>query len=296
MDLLAYWRIDNYWRDLDEGAGFNFNSKQSRLHTAINIDETLWLFTRCIGGSRPSEYRILAKLVVRSKTINPASYKYGPFRVWGDLRLSQYYRVASESDHDAYELLRVLPLDSGSFKDRNRTSLAQAAQTIRALKPDASRLLQAFCAQLPIEPRARAVLDEVELEEGYSAGQNQLELLLQDEALAYSVARRSELVSTYPRNRQLVDRLNRLYRGRCQLCGFDSPTLYEVDSAEAHHIVYRSRGGEDVLQNMLLVCPNHHIVIHRCDATFDYAKLRFLFCKGRVEPLCINRHLVARSP
>ena len=39
MHLLAYWRLDNYLRDLDEGAGFNFNSKQSRLHSAIEPGE-----------------------------------------------------------------------------------------------------------------------------------------------------------------------------------------------------------------------------------------------------------------
>lgn len=41
MHLLAYWRWDNYLRDLDEGAGFNFNSKQPRLHSAIDVGETL---------------------------------------------------------------------------------------------------------------------------------------------------------------------------------------------------------------------------------------------------------------
>ena len=45
MHLLAYWRLDNYLRDLDEGAGFNFNSRQGRLHSAIEPGETLWLFT-----------------------------------------------------------------------------------------------------------------------------------------------------------------------------------------------------------------------------------------------------------
>ena len=35
MDLMAYWRWDNYINDLNEGARFNFNSNQSRLHWAI---------------------------------------------------------------------------------------------------------------------------------------------------------------------------------------------------------------------------------------------------------------------
>ena len=80
MDLLAYWRYDNYLRDLDEGAGFNFNSNQSRLHTAIHIGERLWLFTRVVNTGR-SEYRLLARLNVVAKTINAPDYKYGPYRL-----------------------------------------------------------------------------------------------------------------------------------------------------------------------------------------------------------------------
>lgn len=80
MDLLAYWRYDNYLRDLDEGAGFNFNSNQSRLHTAINIGELLWLFTRVVNTGE-SEYRLLARLNVIAKTINAPNYKC---RVPGD--------------------------------------------------------------------------------------------------------------------------------------------------------------------------------------------------------------------
>ncbi|MCY3023394.1 MAG: HNH endonuclease [Planctomycetota bacterium] len=295
MDLLAYWRIDNYRRDLDEGAGFHFNSKQPRLHSAINTGQTLWLFTRIVGGSGLSEYRILAKLIVCAKTINPPSYKYGPFRVWADLSLSEYYRATVDPKHDAYELLRLIPLASGSFRECDRTSLARAAQSIRALHPKASILLQAFCQQIPIETRAHAVLDERQLETAYQSTQAELKLLLKDEALAYSPERRAGLLSSYPRNRQLVADVNQLYCGRCQLCGFDSPTIYGVEAAQAHHIIYRSRGGPDSLENLVLACPNHHTVIHQTEAKFDYARLHFIFPNGRVEPLCINEHLTPAS-
>ncbi len=86
MHLLAYWRLDNYLRDLDEGAGFNFNSRQERLHTAIEPGETLWLFTVV---KNPPRYFIVAKLVVRSKTINPPGSKYGDYRLWGNLDRSE---------------------------------------------------------------------------------------------------------------------------------------------------------------------------------------------------------------
>lgn len=294
MDLLAYWRIDNYRRDLDEGAGFHFNSKQPRLHSAMNIGDTLWLFTRLIGESGRSEYRIVAKLFIRAKTINPPSYKYGPFRVWGDLQASQYYRVRLDQMDDAFELLRLLPLNSGSFKDCNRSNLAQATQTLRGLKPDAAKLLNAFCEQLPIEVRAKAVADEAKLEKAYAGNLDELHVILQEEHVGVSEKKKTELLGSYPRNRQLVADLNEFYDGRCQLCAFDSPSIYSVESAEAHHIIYRSRGGPDEMENLVLLCPNHHTVIHRADANFDYRKLHFIFPNGRVEPLGLNKHLKPR--
>lgn len=294
MDLLAYWRCDNYKRDLDEGAGFHFNSKQSRLHTAINIGESLWLITRVVGQLGLSEYRILARLVTRSKTINSPSYKYGPFRVWGDLQRSQYFKVAPDATQDAFELLRLLPLHSGTLKDCSRSSLGQAVQTIRSLTPKASQLLEAFSAQLPIEERARAVPDELKLEQGLTREPSQFDLLLRETPVAYSAGKVDELKTSYPCNRRLVSELNGFYAGRCQWCAFDSPTLYSVESAASHHIVYRSRGGQDIMENLVLLCPNHHTVIHATDAIFDYSKLSFQFPNGRVEPLCINKHLKPR--
>jgi hypothetical protein len=241
MDLLAYWRIDNYRRDIENGAGFNFNSRQPRLHTAINIGETLWLFTRLAGKSGLSEYRILARLVVRSKTINPPGYQYGSYRVWGDRAQSQYYQATLAPELDVYELFRLLPMDAGTMKDCTRATMAQAVQTIRALKPEASKLLTSFAAQLSAEPRALAVADEVALERALTTDPSQLPLILEDKSLAYSIPRKADLLRSAPRNRQLVADLNGLYAGRCQLCGFDSPTLYTVDSAESHPLHCRLR-------------------------------------------------------
>jgi 5-methylcytosine-specific restriction protein A len=295
MDLLAYWRFDNYCRDLDEGAGFHFNSNQSRLHTAINIGERLWLFTRIVIGGE-SQYRLLAKLVIRSKTINPPNYKYGPYRVWGDLKKSAYYRVTQSSGDDIFELLQLLPFESGTLEDKNRESIAQACQTIRAIKPKASELLEAFSAHLEIETRAWTVADEKHLEKViYSGSEEQLSLLLKNEHAGVSEHTKQEILTSYKRDRKLVEELNALYGGRCQVTGFDSPLVYGVPTSEAHHIVYRSRGGLDELDNLVLVCPNLHTVIHKTDATFDYRKLAFQFPNRRVEPLVLNFHLKPRS-
>ncbi|MBL9155174.1 MAG: HNH endonuclease [Verrucomicrobiales bacterium] len=295
MNLLAYWKLSNYRRDLDQGAGFNFNSKQLRLHSAINIGETLWLFTRIIDRSGLPQLKIAAKLVVRSKTINPPGYKYGPYRLWGNLSESAYFRIDEDPKSDAFDVLKFLPLDSGTLAGTDRTSLLHACQTIRGISPDGHAILEEFTKHLALEMRAYKVADELRLEKLYQQDLPQFESFLREEHTGVSPERQRELTNTYSRNRQLVSDLIEVYSGRCQLCGFDPPTLYSVQAAEAHHIVYRSRGGEDALDNLVLLCPNHHTVIHKCDATFDYQRLNFCFPNGRVEPLCINQHLEPRS-
>src|SRR3979490_2962619 len=103
MHLLAYWRIDNSLRDLDDGAGFNYNSRQSRLHTEIQTGESLWLFTVL---KNPPRCYLAARLIVRAKTVNAPGYKYGDYRVWGDLARSRYFKLRPEVPSDeAFQLL-----------------------------------------------------------------------------------------------------------------------------------------------------------------------------------------------
>jgi hypothetical protein len=51
---------------------------------------------------------------------------------------------------------------------------------------------------------------------------------------------------------------------------------------------------EDELENLVLICPNHHAAIHQVDAPFDFGELAFEFVRGERtwwERLQLNRHL-----
>jgi len=47
---------------------------------------------------------------------------------------------------------------------------------------------------------------------------------------------------------------------RCQVCGDRLPVPY--GRLEVHHIVYRSKGGSDELENLVTLCDLCHAVIH----------------------------------
>jgi len=57
-----------------------------------------------------------------------------------------------------------------------------------------------------------------------------------------------------------------------------------------NHLQWLSRGGEDELSNLALVCPNHHRAVHGCDAPFDFGRMAFDF-GTRHEVLKLNEHL-----
>lgn len=285
-DLLAYWRWDNYVQDLDEGAGFNFNSNQSRLHSAIEIGERLWLVSgrRGAGGI---QYLLVACLRVAAKTLNSPEYKYGKYRLWADIKHSAYY---SADQADASDILLRLEFQPRS-PIQHKQVVGQSLQTIRSLTLTDTTLLTTWTQKLALEKRAYQVADEITLEKSYEAGENSVRETVAAYQTGVSTQRRLSLQNSYSRNRAFVEQLHRLYHGRCQLCGFDPELLYNARACRGHHIVYLSRGGKDEITNMMLVCPNHHEIIHATGAVFDFRDLRYVFPSDRREPLVLNQHL-----
>jgi len=95
----------------------------------------------------------------------------------------------------------------------------------------------------------------------------------------------------YDRNRWLADGLKSFYEYKCQVCGNDFQPNYGVDLAESHHIQYLHEGGLDISRNILVLCPNHHRVVHETNALFVESDLAYLYPNGLIEPLLLPTHL-----
>src|SRR5947209_7480274 len=152
MPLLYYWRADNYRRDLDMGAGYHLNQANPLLHQ-IDIGDSLWAFTRASNKS----YVLAAELVIRAKTINPPNFRYGRYRVWGDLHKSRYFKV--ESQPAVEQIIRSLSIQA------NADVLGRAFQgyaAVRHITPQDHQILSAAAKNLTLEPRAR-ILPEAQL-------------------------------------------------------------------------------------------------------------------------------------
>ncbi|MFL5758661.1 MAG: HNH endonuclease [Thermomicrobiales bacterium] len=101
--------------------------------------------------------------------------------------------------------------------------------------------------------------------------------------------------AVYDRNESLAEGLKFFYHHRCQVCGHDFKPNYGIPFAESHHIQYLSEGGPDISSNMVVLCPNHHRIIHATHAEFNRNDLEYWYPNGLKEKLIFPIHFI-REP
>lgn len=131
--------------------------------------------------------------------------------------------------------------------------------------------------------KAEAVCDEVTLE-------NLLELSTLTDSQA-ALIEKFGLKKYRELNREIGERLKRNYYYRCQICGRGVGEFYGVNLAECHHIEPFSQSLNNDAKNLLIVCPNHHRIIHTAEPTFDRERKLYLYPNGSIESLKLNEHL-----
>lgn len=93
-------------------------------------------------------------------------------------------------------------------------------------------------------------------------------------------------------NTSIIKQLKKLYGGRCQLCGQSPMPNHNVDICEAHHIAYFSETQNNDTSNIIIVCPNHHRLIHKLNPAFDPENGCFQFEDGKTMGIKFDLHLM----
>lgn len=99
----------------------------------------------------------------------------------------------------------------------------------------------------------------------------------------------------YFRDPLLAESLKSVYDRRCQVCGMNFKIRYDEPFAETHHIHSLSKGGLDISKNIIVICPNHHRIIHKTDAKFDRSRLLYKYPNGLEERLLLADHFEQKS-
>lgn len=76
-------------------------------------------------------------------------------------------------------------------------------------------------------------------------------------------------------SRAIADNLKEIYGYRCQICGQYIGEPYGSHLIHAHHIHYFVHSLNNNSNNIMIVCPNHHAIIHDMNPTFDFTQKQF---------------------
>lgn len=90
----------------------------------------------------------------------------------------------------------------------------------------------------------------------------------------------------------IISCLKALYKGQCQLCGCNPAAVLNCDICEAHHIEYFSESQNNDASNILIICPNHHRIIHKLNPVFNKEKLEYVFASGVILKVKNNYHIL----
>lgn len=110
-----------------------------------------------------------------------------------------------------------------------------------------------------------------------------------DNTAALNKTVKSVIERTYSKKK--VNMLKRLYAYRCQICGQNVGEEHGVNIAEAHHIKYFSKSVDNSSDNLLILCPNHHSLIHALNPKFDYDELQYIYLDGKTDKIILDLHL-----
>ena len=135
----------------------------------------------------------------------------------------------------------------------------------------------------------------------YKVMESEIRLVSEDVFEAYSnysrkdadasVVEMEKLVKIRRLDRSIADTLKALYDYRCQVTGEKFGDRFGAELSEAHHIDYFTKSLNNDSDNIVILSPNYHRLIHKAKPVFDRKQLAFIFPNGLAERLVLNKHL-----
>ena len=92
-------------------------------------------------------------------------------------------------------------------------------------------------------------------------------------------------------DKSIGNSLKLLYDFNCQICGNNFGINFDANIVETHHIDPFVKSLNNNADNQIVICPNHHSVIHYANPVFDRKSRIFIYNNGYREGLILNRHL-----
>ena len=125
--------------------------------------------------------------------------------------------------------------------------------------------------------------------------EEEIEALFNAEDATAGFLYKEELRKVRKLNKQIIDNLKKIYRGECQLCGQKLGEEYGKEIVQAHHIEYFSKSQNNDSTNIIILCPNCHALIHKCNPTYEKDTFSFKFGNGNKLKIKNIGHLIGNG-
>ena len=121
--------------------------------------------------------------------------------------------------------------------------------------------------------------------------EEEIERIINQQDFKSKVVKRTGTTTTRIFDDRIQTSLKKLYQYRCQICGATATVMYGVDVSEAHHIDYFTKSANNNPSNIVVLCPDHHRIVHKAKAIFNHELHQFEYDNAKVDPLMYNLHL-----
>jgi predicted restriction endonuclease len=106
-----------------------------------------------------------------------------------------------------------------------------------------------------------------------------------------SIVWKLKIVEIRKLDKTIGDNLKWIYGYKCQICGLYIGESYDAKVIHTHHIEYFSVSLNNNADNIMIICPNHHSIIHATNPIFDRKNKLFTYPNGYSVGLKLNLHL-----
>ena len=193
---------------------------------------------------------------------------------WGGRLSDKEYRKRRKSWNPFIGVEEPDILQSGDYEaikegDRNSDFIRENSNTIRLfdkiadhIEPEDDFVERIFEEELRQQKKVASILDQIQKRKSdCNSGKS----------LTKRISRR--------RCKSFVSLLKQVYRFRCQVCAvrLPCPNLETPGYTEGHHIKpIGDHDGPDIAENVIIVCPNHHILLEHGGMRLDLNSLQIL--------------------
>ncbi len=121
--------------------------------------------------------------------------------------------------------------------------------------------------------------------------EEEIERIINQQDFKSKVVKKTGTTTTRIFDDRIQTSLKKLYQYRCQICGATATVMYGVDVSEAHHIDYFTKSANNNPSNIVVLCPDHHRIVHKAKAIFNHELHQFEYDNAKVDQLMFNLHL-----